>query len=540
MTKKKVTIRYERDVLVGSESRQLYDVLNDISKLSDGSDVGRAYKRSYGVASPAARKDVSDTVAADGSAMLTKDGAVTTTEALASKANLLVSEGKLHPVRDGMTTRPYAASDFEMTDKGEWKQINVVPKGNLVDQVDISAADILRSSDMIGSVPTVVSKADLAAFESLERSAAALGVSASELADYGTATSPKTGGTISVSWSVDASGEEEVVALDAAGDPLRDRAYRPGGHNSDQDVLRYGPALFKNESAHASKKDNYAVLRVISGFSPSVGDLLNTNQDFKVQFQSNRFLIDNAQEGQAERVALIETFGETYLYAFGERPKMYSYSGVLLDTEGLNWLNEWRHAYRTRLRATSTLKMKARVFLVYRDVAREGVIVSTINAQNAVELGVGRFSFQMFVLREYFLDGLPNIDLQLPSSVDFLAKSSSDESKAIEDNYDIRFEDITGQELVKSALAPSAQSAIDAESAIVARRRAQIEESIKAMAFKNGKLVQRYGNLNGIDVPASELFGAPSSTPKDSTWVKPQLVGGDPSLGRATTLVSNE
>jgi len=79
-----------------------------------------------------------------------------------------------------------------------------------------------------------------------------------------------------------------------------------------------------------TKDESYATLQVVNA-----GEAKAASTDLKIE----EFLLIASQESSQEKYQLIETFGETVAFLFGERPKIYNYSGTLLNTDDYAWKN---------------------------------------------------------------------------------------------------------------------------------------------------------------------------------------------------------
>lgn len=149
------------------------------------------------------------------------------------------------------------------------------------------------------------------------------------------------------------------------------------------------------------KDDTYAVLRVVG---PDGNDLpifdssSSTVQDGigRSAYYSN-FLIQTIEDQRMEKQNVVETFGEDFIFFFGERPRFLNVSGVLLNTKDFNWLNEWLENYDRYLRGTRMVEMNARLYLYFDDIVVEGyLIASSVNREAATRWMVP-FQFQLFV-----------------------------------------------------------------------------------------------------------------------------------------------
>jgi hypothetical protein len=151
------------------------------------------------------------------------------------------------------------------------------------------------------------------------------------------------------------------------------------------------------------KEDTYATMRVILGNGTAlplvnagsrngtmIGDKLHS-KDY------SNFLIQAVNEERAEKSQIVETFGEAFIFFFGERPRMLSIQGVLLNTFDFNWEAEWWFNYDNYLRGTKCVEKDARVFLSYDDVMVSGYIMAAQAGKNAQERNHIPLNIQFFV-----------------------------------------------------------------------------------------------------------------------------------------------
>jgi hypothetical protein len=135
------------------------------------------------------------------------------------------------------------------------------------------------------------------------------------------------------------------------------------------------------------------------------------------------FLLQSVSEATEERYQLVETFGDTIGFFFGTRPKIYQYSGVLLNTADYAWRDSWKNTYESELRGTKCVDHKVRAYLTYDFVLREGYILGMNMGQMSANPNTVDFSFTMFITRELNLS---------PTDVKKLASQAGQISGAME------------------------------------------------------------------------------------------------------------
>lgn len=116
---------------------------------------------------------------------------------------------------------------------------------------------------------------------------------------------------------------------------------------------------------------------------------------------TDHFLLSSLVEGDQERSSFRMTFGDPSLYAgAGRNPKIYSYSGFIVDTYMGPNLSIWRKAYEKYFRGESAVKKEAYVELTTRDMYRRGYLVSYSLGLDASNPQQYPLNFSMFVIKE--------------------------------------------------------------------------------------------------------------------------------------------
>lgn len=149
------------------------------------------------------------------------------------------------------------------------------------------------------------------------------------------------------------------------------------------------------------KEDTYGVIRVIGAdgtdfpifdsSSPNVVDGIGRSA-----YYSN-FLIQEIEDQRMEKQSVVETFGEDFIFFFGERPRFLNVSGLLINSKDFNWMNEWWANYDQYLRGTKLVEMNARMYLYFDDIVVEGYLISCTAKQAAPSMQLVPFQFQLFV-----------------------------------------------------------------------------------------------------------------------------------------------
>lgn len=157
------------------------------------------------------------------------------------------------------------------------------------------------------------------------------------------------------------------------------------------------------------KEDSFATLRVVAGSGKTV-PLIDAgsrrkgsdNQPFEIEGKRatdiySNFFIQQVQEERAEKQQILETFGEPFIFFFGERARIISFSGILLNTFDFNWEAEWWYNYEKYIRGTRCVENDARIFLSYDETLVTGYILAAAATKNSQEPRHLNFQFQVFV-----------------------------------------------------------------------------------------------------------------------------------------------
>jgi len=151
------------------------------------------------------------------------------------------------------------------------------------------------------------------------------------------------------------------------------------------------------------------------------------------EVKTAEFLLQNVSEASEEKYQLVETFGEPIGFFYGSRPKIYQYSGTLLNTEDYPWKDKWKANYENEFRGTKCVEKKSRAYLTYDFVLREGYILSLSTSQDSASPNNVNFSFAMFVTREMNLK--PS---DISSVGNLITKAQQDKAKAEEEARKLR------------------------------------------------------------------------------------------------------
>jgi hypothetical protein len=167
------------------------------------------------------------------------------------------------------------------------------------------------------------------------------------------------------------------------------------------------------------------------------------------------FFVQSVVEERHEKQQIVETFGESFIFFFGEAPRVLNVQGLLLNTADFNWRAEFWENYERYFRGTRLVEKGARLYLIYDDIIVEGYMMSANATENTNLPQVISFSFQIFVTGHTNVSSIGDpLYPHPPGSIDYTQISSYSEAvKNWEDNRNLQ------RELSTEAVAEANRSA---------------------------------------------------------------------------------
>jgi hypothetical protein len=187
------------------------------------------------------------------------------------------------------------------------------------------------------------------------------------------------------------------------------------------------------------KDDRYATIRILRADGSSVpltdagsltglsaGDETSAASGVSPEFISpktassvvySNFIIESIEDSRQEKAQIMETFGEPYVFFFGERPRVLQVSGILFNTLDFNWRTEFWDNYEKRLRGTKLVEQNARMYLHWDDIVVEGYPLGAQASDIADMPYHVRFSFTLFVTNHTYLSSIGTDDYPVRAGV---------------------------------------------------------------------------------------------------------------------------
>ena len=117
----------------------------------------------------------------------------------------------------------------------------------------------------------------------------------------------------------------------------------------------------------------------------------------------SKFILEAVQESHTERSQIVETFGDFYVFMFGERPPVYNFSGQLINGRFTNWVTDFMFLYERYLRGTRCVENNSVIVMTYGNRQVEGLILNTGNTTTATNEGSVSFNFSMVVFERKYI-----------------------------------------------------------------------------------------------------------------------------------------
>jgi hypothetical protein len=119
----------------------------------------------------------------------------------------------------------------------------------------------------------------------------------------------------------------------------------------------------------------------------------------------SKFFLESVNENHQERVQTVETFNDFYVYFYGERPPIYTFSGHLLNFRNYNWVNEFMFLYTNFWRGTKATAKGAKVYITYNYQQIHGYILNVQTNLQALTDKAAPFSISMIVTKKIIFSG---------------------------------------------------------------------------------------------------------------------------------------
>jgi hypothetical protein len=246
----------------------------------------------------------------------------------------------------------------------------------------------------------------------------------------------------------------------------------PGGEST----FQWGPIPRAIETLGANndnyKKDSLCTIRVIQG----VGTTNSPHKNLVPPFL--KFFLTGVDAPRSERYQVVETFGDWYIFFYGERPPIYTFSGVLLNTPNYNWLNEFDFFYDSFLRGTAATRNVTRIFITYGFQQVQGHLLDFTHSIRAETDMAVQFQIRMAVVKRFALS--PDYGNRVTDSFITNYETIAAFQKAIGDDPGRKY----NYSMLKSIMAAEAKPA-NVNTAAKSKEVKELTEKIAKIGFKD-------------------------------------------------------
>jgi hypothetical protein len=174
------------------------------------------------------------------------------------------------------------------------------------------------------------------------------------------------------------------------------------------------------------KDDTYAIIKVVDVAGSPIR-MFDSSQRRPVDeidggegagTSYGNFMLQGVQEARMEKQQIVETFGESYIFFFGEAPRFLDVSAVLINSNDFNWEAEFWGNYDAFWRGSKLTELGARLYLFYDDTIVEGYMLNASAVKNAQEPWTVQVQFRLFVTNYTNVSFVDSDDFPIRSSID--------------------------------------------------------------------------------------------------------------------------
>jgi len=163
------------------------------------------------------------------------------------------------------------------------------------------------------------------------------------------------------------------------------------------------------------KPDTYSYIRVVDSEGRPIplvdagGEGVDEQGRGTTDYFTN-FLIQSVSLVRTEKQQIVETFGEDYIYMFGESPRVYNISALLVNSLDFNWFNEFWYNYENYLRGSKLVERGARAYIMNDDLLWECYILGVNATKSAGNKMAVPIQITLFVLNEALISTVGDPD----------------------------------------------------------------------------------------------------------------------------------
>ena len=159
-------------------------------------------------------------------------------------------------------------------------------------------------------------------------------------------------------------------------------------------------------------KDSYASMTIVTPRGSTKQLLYNSSlsreeskRGIKSSYTTN-FIVQSVSESKAEKQQIVQTFGDDYVYFYGQQPTMLQVQAILPESEEFMYAQEFWLNYGSGLRGTQLVLNNARMYLTVAGQVFEGYLTTASTAKRADSPRVVNLNFSIYVTQSYYLKAL--------------------------------------------------------------------------------------------------------------------------------------
>lgn len=144
------------------------------------------------------------------------------------------------------------------------------------------------------------------------------------------------------------------------------------------------------------KEDTYAAIKIILSDGSEWPLVDSSNPEGSTNGYTN-FILQSVSETRMEKHQIVETFGASYIYFFGENPRFLDVSAMIINSHDFNWEAEWWANYEENFRGTRLVEKGGRLYMFYDDNIVEGYMLMCQATKQSSEPHLIPISFRLFL-----------------------------------------------------------------------------------------------------------------------------------------------
>jgi len=165
------------------------------------------------------------------------------------------------------------------------------------------------------------------------------------------------------------------------------------------------------------KEDTYALLKVVRADNSEIPLIDSSSATGRSNGGYTNFIIQTIQDSRMEKHQIVETFGDNYIFFFGENPRFVDVQAIVLNTHDFNWRAEWWENYDRYMRGSKLAELGARLYLFYDDIILEGYMVHCSAQEGADRPYHVNLQFKIFVTNYQNISSVGNPNFPTRSSI---------------------------------------------------------------------------------------------------------------------------